>query len=92
MQQHLLNLAAAHQDHIHWLGAAWSPVMAERTPFDHPPHARTGGHLVAAPQSLRSTLRKRVPPVRSQRPVVPAHPTEQGGLSTMQTPLQSVDS
>jgi hypothetical protein len=51
----------------------------------------TGGHLVAAPQSLRSTLRKRVPPVRSQRPVVPAHPTEQGGLSTMQAPLRSVD-
>jgi uncharacterized membrane protein YphA (DoxX/SURF4 family) len=39
----------------------------------------TGGHLVAAPQSLRSTLGRRVPPVRSQRPAVPAQLTEQVG-------------
>jgi hypothetical protein len=39
----------------------------------------TGGHLVAAPQSLRSTLGRRVPSVRSQRPVVPAQPTDQVG-------------
>jgi uncharacterized membrane protein YphA (DoxX/SURF4 family) len=52
----------------------------------------TGGHLVAAPQSLRSTLRKRVPPVRSQRPMVQAHPTEPVGLSMMPAPLRSVDS
>ena len=38
-----------------------------------------GGHLVAAPQSLRSTLGRRVPPVRRQRPVVPAQPTDQVG-------------
>ena len=52
----------------------------------------TGGHLVAAPQSLRSTLRKRVPPVRSQRPAVSVQPTDQVGLSTVQAALRGSDS
>jgi uncharacterized membrane protein YphA (DoxX/SURF4 family) len=39
----------------------------------------TGGQFVAAPQRLRSTLGRRVPAVRSQRPAVPTHPTEQLG-------------
>ncbi len=39
----------------------------------------TGGHLVAAPQSLRSTLGTRVPPVRRQRPAVSVQPTEPVG-------------
>jgi len=39
----------------------------------------TGGHLVAAPQSLRSTLGRRVPHVQSQGRAVPVLPTEQVG-------------
>ncbi len=52
----------------------------------------TGGHLVAAPQSLRSTLRTRVSTVRSQGRVVSAAPTEQVGLSPVQAVLRSSDS
>jgi uncharacterized membrane protein YphA (DoxX/SURF4 family) len=39
----------------------------------------TGGHLVAAPQSLRSTLGTRVPRVRSAGPVPPPQPMEHVG-------------
>jgi uncharacterized membrane protein YphA (DoxX/SURF4 family) len=52
----------------------------------------TGGQLVAVPQSLRSTLGKRVPPVRSQRPAMSMQPIDQVGVRPVPAALQRVDS
>jgi hypothetical protein len=45
---HLFNLAAADEHGIRWTNAAWSPVVPERTAFDHASDARTGGQCAVA--------------------------------------------